>query len=225
MAKVKKNNIYIVEGFDGVGKDYYISKNLADKSFYRPNYDVYDRFFGRQDSWCIGFSIFDFLSKFTKTKNEVVINRCIASSLVYSELYNGKLHLHPDLNKLIDFYKKNKHFQEANHIHISHKDYDTALCMYEELSRRDFKEELDNFEGFAEYWKRYCEAESLYSKYYRILGITPTYIQKEYEVRENREAECPRYPDLKSSTARDMGLCEVCDTKCEVAKNEIITLH
>ena len=45
-----KNNIYIVEGFDGVGKDYYVEHNFPDKDFYRPNHELFDQFLGRQES-------------------------------------------------------------------------------------------------------------------------------------------------------------------------------
>lgn len=212
-----KNNIYIVEGFDGVGKDYYVEHNFPDKDFYRPNHELFDQFLGRQESWVIGCSIFDFLSRLDRTKVEVVINRSIASSLVYSELYNGRLHIHPKLDKLIEFYKNNRHFQEANHIHICHADMASARKIYQMTTQRPDNEEYDIFDGFDEYWKRYSLAETMFSKYYRMLGIKPTYIYNKIE-EEDTNAMCTRYNDLTIQTAKDMDLCIGCIEECKSKK-------
>lgn len=224
----KKNRIYIIEGFDGVGKDWYVHKMLSDKEFYRPNHDLFDKFIGRQESWVIGASIFDFLSRISKTSVEVVINRCIASSLVYSEMYNGKLHLHPNLNKLIEFYKNNKHFQQANHLHICHSDMASARKIYECVNKRPDNDEYDVFDGFSEYWKNYCYAETLFAKYYKLLGIKPEYIYHEYQADQSDDTPkmCKIYSDQEIVSAMNLGLCEFCVDKCyEEDPNEVTPLH
>ena len=216
--EVKHNSIYIIEGYDGVGKDYYVKNNLSEKDFYRPNHELLDKFISRNDSYLVGFSIFDFLSRIRKTGVEVIINRCIASSLVYSELYNGRLHLHPNLDELIEFYKNNRHFQEANHIHVCHSSMESARKIYNLMSNRSDNEELDEFDGFLDYWKCYCNAELAFSKYYKMLGIKPKYIYNEYESKEIED--CDTYKITKNA-AKNTGLCENCESFSKCYEKEV----
>lgn len=177
--------IVSVEGFDMVGKDYVIKNHLQtpegikfgtawSPKFYRPEYKLFDQMFSRNDAWVIGYSILDFLSQRPTDNTEMVyFNRFIVSSLVYSELYGGDLHKIDNLRKIYDYYNydalKDKGF-DIQIYHVRHHDKSSAMRMMITSKDRDNNEPLDNFETFESYWMMYEDAESLFEKYYDLLG-------------------------------------------------------
>lgn len=168
----------IVEGFDCVGKDTYVAKTFRDMLVYRPDYNLFDSFFTRNDAWVIGYSIFDYLSQTNTSSDSIVLNRGIASSLVYAKLYNidSQILKETNLLELLKWWKSNRVFKDSTIIHIYHSSKESAEILYNSMVSSRVMEDLDKFESFDDYWRMYLKAEELYKDAYHLLGVTPVMI-------------------------------------------------
>lgn len=165
--------IRIIEGFDFVGKSAVIQNYCKDFAYYHADYSVFDKYFNRDMAFMFGYGQFDLLSQVGKciiTMN-IVMDRAVASSWVYSRLYNNQEELPDDLTEhyisLIDNFDEQVEF-----VHVSHIDKDSAKRIYDnDTSHNDI---LDQFYDFEEYWAFYSEAEKLFDEFYIKFNIIPT---------------------------------------------------
>lgn len=171
-------SITIIEGFDMVGKDTFIRETNHKSKIYHPSHDLTDATIGRDQSWVLGHSIVEFLEQTKGILNEeesLVINRCIASSIVYTRIYNN----HNLPKEVVDWYKNNQFFKnEIRHIYIKHKNEKTAKMIYQLSQTRKVPDnlvsaKLDKFNSFDDYWRMYSFANLKFLEAFNELGIVP----------------------------------------------------
>ena len=167
-------NIYVVEGFDMVGKTSFIKKYMSRYNYYRPTYEMYDISVGRKDSWLASCTVIDYLKNMEKP-TKTVIDRGLFSGQVYSRIYNNKF---LD-NKILDFFKKDNYFcKEVGHVYLRHRDVNTAREIFESAKKREVEnneitKSLDNFRTFDYYWTYYTNADLMFNDMYKQFGIEP----------------------------------------------------
>ena len=166
--------IYIVDGFDIVGKSTLMKELLPDYKLWYPTHDLSDKILGRHESWVLGYAVLDYLSQVTPS-DKIVINRGVFSSYVYMRLYTNKIF--PE--DIINWYKSNQFFLEnIGHIYVKHEDVDSAKLLYEssksrEKSSNPVSDKYDSFRTFSDYWVLYNKADLLFREIYQKLGVTP----------------------------------------------------
>lgn len=174
-CKMFDKDIYVVEGFDRVGKTSFMKKELPDFYIYHATHDLTDQTVGRNNSWVIGYGVMDFLQQVHELQ-EIVIDRGVFSSYVYQRLYGPKGVLDP---RVLDYYKNNKFFHEdVGHIYVRHHDVDSAREIYIKSQSREknpnqLSNKYDQFNTFDDYWKLYSMADALFSEVYSYIGIKP----------------------------------------------------
>lgn len=168
--------IYIIDGFDMVGKTSYIKSNLKGAKYWHPTHDLTDSTIGRVSSWSLGYGVLDFLSQ-TSLDQDIVIDRGVASSYVYNLLY-----IHKKLPKeVIQYYRDWKWFhKEVKYIHIRHSSENSARKIFSRgqtrgTAQNELSAKYDRFRNFDQYWDRYLEAEKLFTEAYFLLEIIPEY--------------------------------------------------
>lgn len=176
---MQTNRHIIVEGFEMVGKTTYAQKvvrGLTPRAvLYHADHDLTDKTIGRDNSWTIGYGIFDLLSH-ADLEETVVIDRHVASSYAYQKLYGGT----PLSEEVIEYYKNNEFFHNSiSHIHIQHLDRDNAFAIYQKSQSREkncneLSNKYDQFESFDQYWERYLRAQEYFLEAYLKLKIVPT---------------------------------------------------
>ena len=165
--------IRIIEGFDFVGKSAVIQNYCNGFAYYHADYSVFDKYFNRDMAFMFGYGQFDLLSQVGKhiITTDIVMDRAVASSYVYSRLYINQEEVPNDLIEhyitLIDNFDERVEF-----VHASHIDKDSAKRIYDnDKSHNDI---LDQFCDFEDYWYHYIRAEELYEEFYTKFGISPT---------------------------------------------------
>lgn len=181
---MQTNKVIIVEGFEMVGKTSY-AKTLAERTnnfIYHADHDLTDKTVGRNNSWTIGYGIFDLLSHIP-TEETIIIDRHVASSYVYQKLYGPEGELY---SEVIDYYKNNKFFHDSvTHIHVQHESKEEALKIFEKSKTRDknsneLSNKYDQFDNFEEYWSRYSKAQEYFLEAYLKLGVAPRVVNTYY---------------------------------------------
>lgn len=169
--------IVIVDGFDMVGKDLFIKEVYPNCQMYHPSHNLTDATIGRHQSWVIGHSIVEFLEQVSKiaiTEN-IVINRGITSSIVYSRIYGNK----EIPSQVIDWYLNNDFFKNRiKHIYIKHKNEKTAKLIYDLSKKREVPDnqisrKFDQFNSFEFYWRMYSIAHLKFLEAYESVGVKP----------------------------------------------------
>lgn len=174
------NNICIVEGFDMVGKSFFMKNFMPEFSIYHANHDLTDQTIGRHNSWAIGYGIIDFLSQTGIGKTKVVIDRGVGSSYVYKMLYEGSSDL---ISEVVKWYSEDEFFKESvGHIHVCHYNRASAKVIYAKSQSREenpnkISAQFDKFLSFDEYWEFYEVAEDLFKSVYEKLGIKPIVVK------------------------------------------------
>lgn len=177
-------SVYVVEGFDMVGKNFFVDKFMPEFSLYHANHDLTDETIGRHESWAIGYGVMDFLFQIQETsKIKVVIDRGVSSSFVYKALYEGNLDSNDHILTVVNWYSRNDFFKKSvGHIHVCHYNKASAKRLYEisqsrEKNPNEVSAQMDRFSSFDEYWEYYTEAEDLFREVYRKIGITPIVVK------------------------------------------------
>jgi len=177
-------NIVIVEGFEITGKTTTMKKMLIPDgySYYHPNHNLTDVTIGRDNSWTIGYGIFDLLSQIDLSNTKILIDRGVASSYVY-----GILNGNPLDKRVIEWYKNNDFFHRGvSHVIVKHTDMTSARKIYDRcLSERpenpnELSAKFDRFENFDEYYRKYSYASTLFDEAYEKLNIVPRTIYNQY---------------------------------------------
>lgn len=174
--EIVDKKVFIVEGFDMVGKTTAIKNFLPDYDTYFANHDLTDKVVGRDKSWVIGYGVLDLLSQIHSRDIKLVINRGVASSYVYSILYDDQSSLD---ERVLQWYRHNDFFvNQVGHIYVSHFNEVSARQIYEnslhrETNPNELSAKYDRFNSFEEYWELYQEADRLFNQTYRKLGINP----------------------------------------------------
>lgn len=167
--------VYIVEGFDILGKTTFIDTVMKSYSKYTASHDVTDSTIGRNNSWAIGYSILDFLSQ-VPVSSKVIIDRGIFSSIVYACLYEPYI---PISEEVIKWYLNSEFFNsKVGHIYLTHRDKNTARRIYEIAQKRvrstnAITDKYDSFSDFEHYWETYLKFDKAYRDAYQMLGVTP----------------------------------------------------
>jgi hypothetical protein len=178
---IEKNEmIFAVEGFDAVGKSYFIKNSNLFQSFRlnvaekRMNIDTI--------TWTPSFKRIDYSNCFIpsltffqlfeknlisfKKKQGIIVDRCLISSIIYDKLKNqvNINELNPSLNEfkdmVKDIYKKNNVFN----IYINHKDKDTAQILFNNMLLKDNRNSYDQFGSFESYWEEYQMFDQEYKR-------------------------------------------------------------
>lgn len=183
---MQTHKVIIVEGFEMVGKTSY-AKSLYSPDGTRPiiyhaDHDLTDKTIGRNNSWAIGYGIFDLLSH-SDIKETIIIDRHVASSYVYPKLYGLNSELNPEI---VEYYKNSEFFHKSvTHIHIQHESKEEALKIFEKSKTREknaneLSNKYDQFDNFEEYWGRYSKAQEYFLEAYLKLGIHPLVVNTYY---------------------------------------------
>lgn len=176
MLNLKK--VVVVEGFDMVGKSTWVNEVLGTYQQYTPDHDLTDSTVGRSNSWTIGYGIFDLLSQVGYSGEGIVINRGVASSYVYPQIYNQN----PLDLQVIEWYKGNKFFKEETSVlYFFHESQESARVIYENSQKRQknpnkLSDKMDQFKDFEDYWSTYTKAHRLFVEAFNKLGIKPEFI-------------------------------------------------
>lgn len=187
MENFFSNPVYVVEGFDMVGKSFFMNYVMSDYKVYHATHDLTDETVGRHNSWTIGYGVMDFLSQVGTDNLKVVIDRGVSSSFVYKRLYGmdaevcfpGEL----TIDRVVDWYSKNEFFKSGvNHIHVCHLRKASARQIFEKSKTREvnpnaLSAQMDRFSDFDEYWKTYLKAEELFTEVYDKLDIEPIIVK------------------------------------------------
>lgn len=186
MSEIKLKNIVVVEGFEMVGKTTFINNELSHFVNYHATHDLTDKTIGRDNSWTIGYGVFDLLSQIETQANDptksiiyphlaVVIDRGVFSSYVYQKLYgSGELS-----SEVIEYYKNNKFFHdEVSHLYVVPKNATVARQIYEKSASRPenpnaLSNKYDQFDSFESYWSAFLKADKLFEEAYQIMNVSP----------------------------------------------------
>ena len=185
---VFNKDIYIIEGFDMVGKSTFIEKYMDKFNLYYPTHDLTDKTIGRNNSWVIGYSVIDYLKQLSE-RPRTVISRGVMSGQVYSRIYGNKF---LD-NCIIDYFKNDEFFcKEIGHIYLRHRDVESAKKMFEasksrEKNSNEVSAKLDNFRTFDYYWTYYTNADLIFNDMYSKFGIEPRIFEVDFENKDFNE--------------------------------------
>lgn len=176
----RSSKVVVVEGFDMVGKTFFMKEHLSQYKIFHADHELTDATVGRNNSWTIGYGIFDLMSQTgLNVSDPIVIDRCVASSFVYSKLFPDGGVSKESMDQIVDWYSKCKVFKEdVVHVHVCHYNRCTARKIYEASQHREknpnpLSAELDKYSSFDEYWSAYKLAECWFESVYSQLGIEP----------------------------------------------------
>lgn len=162
---IDQAKIIVVEGFDFTGKSYFMNElsNQYGIRLYEPSYDsdLNSNIIPYSDRYVIGMGLIDLVEK-GLIRDKLIVNRGLASGLVYNELY------HQGIDNMDNYefisYTKSK-YSDPNLIHtiyIQHFNIANAKELYKKSIQRSSNEEYDRFDSFEDYWKTYEEFHKCY---------------------------------------------------------------
>lgn len=171
-------DIYVVEGFDLVGKGAFIEKYMDKFMIYQADNN---KAINDTNRWVADLSVLNFLEQMYKSRlaarlqPRVILDSSILSSQVNLRIFQNKM---PDQNILKQF-KEYKYFtEEVGHIYLKHKSIENARIIFDKYKsipnpNEATKKSLDKFKTFDAYWLFYSSAEQMYARFYQDLGIMP----------------------------------------------------
>lgn len=183
MIKGLDKPVYVIEGFEMVGKSTFAKVFLPEYKLYHADHDLTDAVIGRHNSWTIGYGVMNFLSHTLNAyTDKFVIDRGVASSIVYPALFNQEQTLSPEV---IRWYRTDPFYRDyVGHLLFYHKSKETAKVIWDRAKSRpasinELSRQYDSFSDFEDYWTKYQEAQSLFEGAYRALGVEPIKVEVE----------------------------------------------
>jgi hypothetical protein len=160
----------IIEGFDFVGKSAVI-KELHNGRSYHPDYTLFDKYLSRNAAFMFSYGQVDLLYNLPNNElpKEIIWDRAVISSYVYSRIYKDKVIPVIDEDLVFHFFDRLSDISDNIEIdYVYHKDKDSAKRIFE--SDKNHNDKLDSFKNFDEYWKTYLKADDLFLYIIKELG-------------------------------------------------------
>lgn len=165
MNKQQENNVFVVEGYEMVGKSEFISSYLDEALTYRPSYEDINlnNYVPGNSRSLLGLTVMDFLSQNPEIfKRDLVLDRGLLSGILYAQLYpeNGTS-IEEEMNNFVELYRK----MNSKIIYLYHDNKDLAYQMFESSKTRATNDSAFDPNTFEEYWDTYVNADKLSRKY------------------------------------------------------------
>ena len=155
--------ISIAEGFDLVGKTTFLKSKFVDYKIYKPDYRVFDHYFNRNLAFMYGYGqmdLFKYLKKSSQELPDIVYDRSVYSSYVYSWIYPSENTVPFDI--VVDFTKSAVDIFGELYLYYVHHMNDESMKLIFDHDSSDHNEPLDQFNSFDEYKLYYLRASDLF---------------------------------------------------------------
>lgn len=182
--EISKADIIVFEGFEMTGKStlaHEIERRYKPNFLYRPDWEevLPSSVVSRGNRYIPGIAMVDawgdmMLDGIIPPGTKLLLDRWMASSLVYYEIYNQSADF-KDMNSLVNAFKKSARDFKVLFIHKNHASREEARTMYDITKKNSssHNDAYDHFNGFDDYFVNYLSFEKVYDKFYSDVSPFP----------------------------------------------------
>ncbi|AMM44932.1 hypothetical protein SP15_134 [Bacillus phage SP-15] len=172
--------LYVLEGYEMVGKTEFIDSYLQHAFKFRPSYEDLNlrEFIPGNSRSLLGVTVLDFLSQNPVLINrDMVFDRGLLSGLLYAKLYpqNGT-NIEQDIDRFLGMYR----MMDTKVVYLYHTDKEYARDMFESSKSRTTNDASFDPPTFDKYWDEFSRthewAIEILEKYFASSGVSYTMI-------------------------------------------------